>query len=186
MISTATQYLGNAAAVVAKELGNDPKLTERSRGEGNRGWLSELKSAFTLRAIAIAAKRGEEICGETLAVGRAAVEEICRHQMRIGSTNSFCNRDVFVTLRQAIGRAVEVGLASYLSASWDSTIEKLVLPWIDTKTGKVVPMPFGADLLYYVMCFYHAMGCMMIVGYASTRGSGKVPWFFPNIAELAE
>ena len=146
----------------------DLQVTKERNAEGENGWLSHLRSAYILRGIAIAAKRGEQIYSETLSIGRDAVESMCNYFMRIGTPSAFLDRAVFVTDRLAIGRAVEVGLTSYTSASWDMTKQKLMVPWNEIKTGKVVPMPFGKDLKSYKLAFLQAMGCLHVMGWSKS------------------
>ena len=62
--------------------------------------------------------------------------------MQLGSQNAFVFRAVLITFHLAVGRAVEVGLVAYTSALWDFDQEKLLFPWVDINTGKIVMVSF--------------------------------------------
>eukprot|EP00957_Ditylum_brightwellii_P177739 13538913-Ditylum_brightwellii.AAC.1 len=67
-------------------------------------WYSNLYSCLEMRATVAVIEQGEDICSETLSVGRHITVEITCYLLKQDKCECYENRAVLAMLRQAVGR----------------------------------------------------------------------------------
>jgi hypothetical protein len=171
---------GNAIKVIEQKHPNCAVWKDKAK------WFPLIAQDIWDTSSAERIQRGLPVQEKSEAIGRSVLSLICAACLRSeGAAKQIVGvkeRVALVTNYLAIGRAGEVGLASFALSHWSTVYECANMYWQEQKRGKQVPLNFFPDIDCMELDFYNAMGHYFIVGGdSSSVTSEPETWIFPYL-----
>ena len=99
------------------------------RADGPDGWYKDLYIGLSMRARAIAIKRGEPIESIQHTIRRRIAEGICKYYVELDTPQGYMCYAVMSLQRSCIGRSGEIAYSNWNAATWDYNIDSLQM-WL--------------------------------------------------------